>query len=125
LAVGCFTALVIGQNRYLRRPLLDPREAGVALGGGAVSGAIAGLLAEVFFQAAVSVGNGNVVFLETARILAWGIFGGLTGLGMSFVIPNLGHSRGLLAGLAGGAVGALGFIFSTAIAGKAIGRWRA
>lgn len=122
LAVACSTSLVIGQNRYLRRPIIDPRQAGIAIGGGLFSGAIAGFLAEAVFQAAVAVGRGNLLFVEASRIVAWGIFGSLTGVGMSFVIPNLGQARGALAGLIGGAVGGIGFILGGVFLDDSIGR---
>lgn len=122
LAVACSTSLVIGQNRYLRRPIIDPRQAGIAIGGGLFSGAIAGFLAEAVFQAAVAVGRGNLLFVEASRIVAWGIFGSLIGVGMSFIIPNLGQARGALAGLIGGAVGGIGFILGGMFFGESIAR---
>lgn len=122
LAVACSTSLVIGQNRYLQRPIIDLRQAGVAIGGGLFSGAIAGFLAEAVFQAAVAVSRGNPVFVEVSRIVAWGIFGSLIGVGMSFVIPNLGQARGAFAGLIGGAVGGIGFILGGIFFDDSIGR---
>jgi hypothetical protein len=122
LAVAMFAAFVIGQNTYLRRPAISLQEATVVIGGGAASGALAGLLGEMFFQAALAAGAKNLFYVETARIIAWGIFGSLLGFGMSFVIPNLGRGRGALAGLVGGAVGSLGFIVVGAMIGDLVGR---
>jgi hypothetical protein len=122
LAVACSTSLVIGQNRYLRRPIIDAWQAAVAIGGGLFSGAIAGFLAEAVFQAAVALGRDNLLFVEASRIVAWGIFGSLTGAGMSFIIPNLGQARGVFAGLVGGAVGGIGFIFGGMVFDDSIGR---
>jgi len=122
-AVAYSIALTIGQNRYLHRPRLGSNEAVNGVGGGALIGIVSGGLAEGFFKIAQAVGGGNSLVIEAGRIVAWAIFGGLIGLGMSFIIPNLGRLRGLLGGAAGGAVGAVGFILCTAIAGDAAGRF--
>jgi hypothetical protein len=122
LAMGCTAALVIAQNIYLHRPWLDSRTGLLAFGGGFIFGAVSGCLAQVFFSLAVAAGQGSPLFVEMSRVVAWAIFGGLVGLGMSFVIPNLGKDRGAVAGAVGGGVGAIGFIFGGAIAGDVAGR---
>jgi hypothetical protein len=122
-AVGYSLALVIGQNRYLHRPWLNHKEGLMAVAGGAIFGLISGGLAQAFFSIAVAVGQGNPIFVELARIIAWALFGTLIGFGMSFIIPNLGRLHGTLGGGAGGAVGAVGFIACTLLAGDAIGRF--
>ena len=122
-AIGYCIALTIGQNRYLHRPWLSPQEAALNVGGGAFIGVLSGGVAQFFFSIAVAVGEGNPLFNELARIVAWAMFGGLIGLGMSFVIPNLGRLHGVAGGAAGGAIGAIGFIASGVLAGDAIGRF--
>lgn len=122
-AVAYSLALTVGQNHYLRRPWLGSTEAMIAVLGGSLTGAISGGLAQGFFSVAVAVGRGNPLFVEGARIVAWAIFGALIGLGMSFIIPNLGRLHGVLGGAAGGAVGAVGFIVSGAVAGDQAGRF--
>ena len=122
-AVAYSIALTIGQNRYLHRPWLGSNEAVMGIGGGALIGLVSGGLAEGFFKVAQAVGGGNPLVVEAGRIVAWAIFGGLIGLGMAFIIPNLGRLRGLLGGAAGGAVGAVGFILCTVLAGDAVGRF--
>lgn len=114
LAMGCTVALVIAQNLYLHRPWLDSRTGLLSFGGGFVFGVVSGYLAQIFFSLAVAAGQGNPLFVEMSRVMAWVIFGGFVGLGMSFVIPNLGNDRGAVA-VCGG-VGAVGFIFGGAIA---------
>jgi MFS family permease len=116
MAMAFNAAFVIGQNRYLRRPAMNGKEAGLAFLGGGLSGALSGLLAQLFFSAAVYLSDGQWFVGVVSRIMAWGIFGGLIGLGMAFVIPNLGKGRGTAAGLLGGAVGAIGFIVSAFLA---------
>jgi hypothetical protein len=122
-AVAYCLALTIGQNRYLRRPLLGGREALINVGGGAVIGMLSGFLAQVFFTIAVLLGQGNPLSTEAARVVAWGMFGALIGLGMSFIIPNLGRLHGLAGGGLGAVVGAIGFIIATVFAGDAAGRF--
>jgi len=122
-AVAYSLALTIGQNRYLRRPLLGGREALMNVCGGAMIGMLSGILAQVFFTIAVLLGQGNPLFTEAARVVAWGIFGALIGLGMSFIIPNLGRLHGLAGGGLGAVVGAIGFIIATIVAGDAAGRF--
>lgn len=110
LAIGCTMALIMGQNRYLRRPLMDSQSALTGIVGGAISGAASGCLAEAFFQFAQYVGNQNVLFVLVARLLAWAMFGCLIGLGMSFVIPNFGRLPGAASGAVGGSLGGIAFI---------------
>jgi hypothetical protein len=122
-AVAYCLALTIGQNRYLRRPLLGGREALMNACGGAVIGMVSGISAQFFFTIAVLLGQGNPLFTEAARVVAWGMFGALIGLGMSFIIPNLGRLHGLAGGGLGAVVGAIGFIIATIVAGDAAGRF--
>ena len=116
LAIGCTMALIMGQNRYLRRPLIDSQSALTGIVGGAVSGAISGGLAEGFFQLAQHTGDRNLFLLLVARLLAWTMFGCLIGLGMSFVIPNFGRLPGAASGAVGGGIGAIAFIVAGVLA---------
>src|SRR5205809_3873 len=50
LALSLSLALVAGQNRYLRRPLLSPRQGLVLLFGSAVAGVLAGGAGQYIFQ---------------------------------------------------------------------------
>ena len=125
-AVGYSLAMTIGQNIYLRRPWLNPRESAGAIAGGAAAGLVSGGLAQAFFSIAVTLtavsGLDSTVLIEMARIAAWAMLGSLIGLGMSFFIPNLGRFYGLAGGALGGAVGAVGFILATALSGDMVGR---
>ena len=121
-AIAYSIALTIGQNRYLHRPWLGLQEGLIAVVGGSCFGAVSGALAQAFFSVAVVAGQGNPLFTEVARIVAWAMFGSLIGLGMSFIIPNLGRVYGPLGGTLGGAVGAIGFIVCTMLAGDSLGR---
>lgn len=116
IAIGCTMALIMGQNRYLRRPLIDSQSALTGIVGGAVSGAISGCLAEGFFQLAQHIGDRNIFLVLVARLLAWAMFGCLIGLGMSFVIPNFGRLAGAASGAVGGGIGAIAFIVAGVLA---------
>ena len=122
LGIGCGTALVMGQNRYLRRPWLDGREATISIGGGFGSGFISGAAAQFFYSLAQRFSGGSPLLVEGSRVLAWGMFGSLVGLGMSLFIPNLGRVRGLTGGSASGAVGGVGFILGGLLGGDLLGR---
>jgi MFS family permease len=120
LAIGCTMALIMGQNRYLRRPLLDSQSALTGIVGGAISGAASGCLAEGFFQYAQYVGQQNPLLVLVARLFAWAMFGCLIGLGMSFVIPNFGRFPGAVSGAVGGGIGAIAFIVAGVLAAGVI-----
>ena len=122
-AIGYSFSLTVGQNRYLHRPWMSQQEGTIVTLGGAGIGIVSGGVAQFFFTVAVAIGQGNPLFNELARIVAWGLFGGLIGLGMSFIIPNLGRIHGSIGGTVGGAIGAVGFIASGIIAGDAAGRF--
>ena len=120
--IGCATALVMGQNRYLHRPWLDGKEAGIAIGGGLLAGFVSGVAAQGFYSMALGIGGGNPVFGEISRVIAWSMFGALIGFGMSFVIPNLGRVRGFLGGGVAGAIGGVAFILAGLFGGDLLGR---
>ena len=120
-AIAYYLALTAGQNRYLNRPLVGTKEVFVSLAGGLLSGFLAGLIAEWFFQVVAS-SAASTMGVELVRILAWAIFGLLIGAGMSFVIPNIGRITSAVGGAAGGAIGAVGFIICSALAGHFFGR---
>jgi hypothetical protein len=102
--VGAFIglAILIGYSNYMKRGF----QFGESLKGGGLPGFIAGAvgspLADYFYN---SLGRGEIL-----RILAWGIAGGLLGLGLSYRIRNLGVWRGLAGGIVGGIVGGALFV---------------
>lgn len=121
-AIGYTLSLTFGQNKYLKRPGLQGPEITRGITGGAIVGFLSGFCAQLFFTIAVVVGQRNVVLAELSRIIAWGMFGAMIGVGMSFVIPNLGRTIGASWGAIGGGVGAIGFILCSALLGDQIGR---
>jgi hypothetical protein len=118
LAAGLSVALVVGQNFYLRRPLLPARQGAIVLVGGLAAGVIAGVLGQALFSVVSqfeSVG-------QAGRVIGWIILGGILGWGMAYVISNLSALRAALAGAAGGLVGALAFAWIAQDVGDLPGR---
>jgi hypothetical protein len=86
---------------------------------GLIAGSIAGFVAQSVFSFAGEPNFFNQVIL---RSFCWAIMGGLLGWRLSAVVPNLGFSRGVIAGSIGGFVGGIGFIISAAIFTEVLGR---
>jgi Ca-activated chloride channel homolog len=111
LALGIGLALVIGQNFYLRRRLLTPREGLIVSLGcilvGFIAGGIGQLLYGITSDATTVINFLNIV----TRIVAWSLLGILLGIGISFFIPNLKLIKASQGGLLGGAIGVIGFLF--------------
>lgn len=118
LAVALSFALVGGQNRYLRRPLVSLQQAGIVLGGAAAAGMVAGLAGQMIYDWASRAES----LAQAGRFAGWLILGGLLGKGMGFFIPNLHGTRAAIAGAVGGVVGALAFAAATAVLGDFAGR---
>jgi Ca-activated chloride channel family protein len=113
LGAGIAIWLNIGHNHYLRRPLLPRRSGIVALIGGSVAGALAGIAGQSLFDA---LGE-NTSALWLARVASWGVLGLLIGLATAFFVPNLRRVAAALGGLVGGILGALAFLFTSALIG--------
>jgi len=103
LTLALFWAdLIYRRGRLLNRETFKP-----ALLTGALAGAISGAVAQAVYS--IDVGSGLVKHV-LIRSLCWGIMGAILGWRLSTRVPNLGSFRGTLAGLAGGALGGLGFV---------------
>ena len=106
IAGGVCLLLILGQILYLRQNW-GPAEMGFkGFGGGLLAGLAGGAAGQMLYQ----FGSGGAVADILFRIIGWTILGALAGIGMSFFIPNLRRSKGLMGGALGGAIGALGFI---------------
>ena len=119
LAMGSTLGLIVGQNHYLRRRLITPREALIGSSRGVGAGLIAGAISQAFF---LVTGDASAAIVEIGRVLAWAILGGLLGLGMAIFVDNLRPLRGMAGGVVGGAVGALGFLIVGLLIGEVAGR---
>ena len=114
LTVGLFAAGEI----YNRKPF-TPAVYRKGLFSGLIAGAIAGFIA----QAVYSCGSGPSFFSNViVRSLCWGLMGALLGWRLSTVVPNLGSSRGILAGAIGGFIGGIGFIITSCLLPEFLGR---
>ena len=119
LAIGVSLALIIGQNKYQRRRLLSLKEASAGTISSLIAGMIAGGLGQLVFDA-TSV---TIPVLATGgQFVGWLILGTLLGGGISFFVPNLKKSRGLLGGGIGGVLGGASFLLITQISAALIAR---
>ncbi len=122
LAIGVWTGalsslmcltLLAGQTHYLRGSLP------------AFGGILAGLLGGLVVGTAGGAAGQGLFMLSSAtafRVLGWALLGGLAGAGLSFFIPNMKWFLGLAGGAIGGAIGAVGYIAVTGVAGDLVGR---
>jgi len=78
LAIGAFLALIVGQNRYLRRRVLTIQQGVTGTLGSVAAGLVAGAGGQLLYGVAPSL----PVFEAIDRIIAWTILGVLLGLGM-------------------------------------------
>lgn len=64
----------------------------------------------------------SLVWIESASVVAWAVFGAMISVCTSLFIPNRGRIYGVMGGMVGGAVGAVGLIFATVCAVDLVGR---
>ena len=115
LTLALFWAdLIYRRGRLLNREIIKP-----ALLTGALAGAISGAVAQAVYS--IDIGSGLVKHV-LIRSVCWGIMGAILGWRLSTRVPNLGSSRGTLAGLAGGILGGLGFVAFVSTLPEFLGR---
>lgn len=119
LGVALAIALIIGQNRYVRRRLLTVGQGVLGIGGGLFCGVVAGVVGQLLFAAMP-----RFLPLDVAgRLAGWILLGVLLGFGMAFFVPNLKVIHASIGGGVGGAIGAAGFILLAAQVGDLTGRF--
>ncbi len=118
IAIGASLALVIGQNRYLRRRMLGPKELVVIVGGGVLTGLLAGTAGQsLFYFLSGMPGSG-----AGGRVAAWVVLGFGAGLGMAGFVPNLSRGRSMAGGIAGGIIAGVIFLRLVPELGDTAGR---
>ena len=118
LAMGISLALIMGQNRYMRLPLLTTNKGIISICGSLAAGMIAGATGQIVF-----LPLSNIAVLEIiGRIAGWVIVGALVGVGTRFFVPNLKLKNALLGGTIGGGIGGSGFLLTASIFGDVLGR---
>lgn len=118
LAIGIALALIIGQNVYLRRTILDASQGLQGTFGAFAAGAVGGVAGQILF-----VPFGALSFLEfIGNLFGWTIMGALVGRGMAFFVPNLDRRKAWIGGGAGGAVGAIAFLLAAGLMADVVGR---
>jgi len=118
LAMGISLALIMGQNRYMRLPLLTVRKGIISTFGSLAAGMIAGAIGQIVFLPFSSIAGLEI----TGYIVAWVILGALVGGGTRFFVPNLKLKNALLGGTVGGGIGGSGFLITASIFGDVLGR---
>jgi Ca-activated chloride channel family protein len=118
IAIGAGLAMVIAQNRHLRRRALTLRQFAVVVLGGVLTGALAGAAGQSLFYLLAPF-----EFLGGAgRVAAWIVLGFGAGLGISLYVPNLDRRRAAAAGIAGGILAGFCFLVFVPQRGDTIGR---
>lgn len=117
-AAAITTALFSAGEIYNRRPFnAKIYQQGLIVG--AITGALAGGIAQIIFGMTADEGWASQIIL---RAFCWGLAGAILGWRLSAVIPNLGITRGSVAGFVGGFVGGLAFLISNMIFPELLGR---
>jgi hypothetical protein len=114
LAAGVGLLLAAGQNLYSRQTWYVPPDLLKGLGGGAAAGLVGGVVGELLYQFTPAAAA------PFFRLVGWASLGGLTGLGLSFFVPNLRAWKGLAGGAAGGLAGGLGYLLVVLVLGGAV-----
>jgi hypothetical protein len=126
LAIALSFMLVLGQNSLMRRNLMSGAAAGKLLVGGLAAGLVSGAVSQYLFSAGaqvLSVGSSNLSWLlKGGQVVGWMVLGALLGWGVAIFIPNLPKFKSSMAGLAGGLLGALAFLFAMGQMGEVWGR---
>ena len=118
IAIGAGLAMVIAQNRHLRRRALTLRQFAAVVFGGVLTGALAGAAGQSLFYLL-----SPFEFLGGAgRVAAWIVLGFGAGLGISLYVPNLDRRRAAAAGIAGGILAGFCFLVFVPQQGDTIGR---
>ncbi len=118
LAMGISLALIMGQNRYMRLPLLTANKGIITTFGSLTAGVIAGATGQILFLPLSSIAVLEII----GRIAGWVILGALVGGGTKFFVPNLKLKNALLGGTVGGGIGAGGFLLTASIFGDVLAR---
>ncbi|WP_211941991.1 vWA domain-containing protein [Cylindrospermopsis raciborskii] len=124
LSMGICLALIMGQNRYMRLPLLTAKKGIITIIGSLVAGTIAGASGQFLFVVlSVNTTFSGILGLEViTKIGGWVIVGAVVGAGTKFFVPNLNLKNALLGGTVGGGIGSGGFLITSSILGDIMGR---
>ena len=119
MTVGLGLFLVVGQNVYLRRGLMNWKQAVFGLPGLLVVGLIAGA---VVSMPALVVPANWVIVQVILRTFLYAILGGITGLGVAPFIRNLKFLPAAFGGAAGGFAGGFAYQLAEGLGGDMLGR---
>ena len=103
LAMGISLVLIVGQNQYMHRRLLSPREAGMSIGGSLIAGLIAGGLGQLLFAPLANFAYAGAIEI----VINWTLIGTLLAGIISFSKSNLDLKSCLTKGSIAGAIAGL------------------
>jgi len=105
VSTGLALSLMLGQNKYLQRRLILPKEISLMTVGSFAAGGLAGGLGQVTFAIIQPLESSIYLLADGGLILGWIILGLLLGVGLAFFIPNLKKIMAAFAGGVGGLAG--------------------
>jgi len=126
LAIFASMLLVCGQNLLMHRRLFALRSLAIVVGGGLLAGLVSGSVSQYLFalgaQEFASQMEDPSRLVKAGQVAGWMLLGGLMGAGMGFFIPNLPRVRTGFAGVLGGLLGSVAFLYAMAKTGDVTGR---
>jgi Ca-activated chloride channel family protein len=116
LAIGVSLALIVGQNIYLRRRIISPKEFLLGTLAGGVAGAGAGAIGQFLFLS-TNVFSSDLI----SKIISCVSLGLILGIGFTRIFAKSFSSQKLILGGVGGAIGSFGHFMAIAILGTLYG----
>ena len=116
LAIGVSLALIAGQNFYLRRRILSPKEIVLGTLAGGIAGVCAGGIGQLLFLS-TSVFSSELV----SKVLSCTLLGGIVGASFTRLAAKSFSGQKLFLGAIGGVVGSFGHFLATALLGTLYG----
>ena len=117
ITLGVSLALILAQNWYSKRPLINPTEFITGVLGGTAAGLIAGAAGQLLFLLFVEAPGLEPI----GRIFGWAVLG-TRWPRMAFYIPNLDSMKSLAGGAVAGALAAVGFLLASFVVENFAGR---
>ena len=116
LAIGVSLALIAGQNFYLRRRILSPKEIVLGTLAGGIAGVCAGGIGQLLFLS-TSVFSSELV----SKVFSCTLLGAIVGASFTRLTAKSFSGQKLFLGALGGVIGSFGHFLATAILGTLYG----
>lgn len=116
LAIGVSLALIVGQNIYLRRRIISPKEFLLGTLAGGLAGASAGAIGQFLFLS-TNLFSSDLI----SKIISCVFLGLILGMGFTRIFAKSFSSQKLILGGVGGVIGSFGNFIAIAILGTIYG----